>query len=96
MTETIFFDLVKLSPAFGILAWFVWYLIGRNEAKDERVNAMHKEVVELVNDVKNEMRELVKTNQKDLMDVIKETQVVIINNTIAINEMKNTIEKNVK
>lgn len=48
MTEAIFFDLIKLSPAFAILAWFVWYLMRRNEAKDERVNEMHREVVELV------------------------------------------------
>lgn len=96
MTESILFDLIKLSPAFGVLSWFVWYLIRRNEQKDERVNIMHKEVVDLVADVKNEMREMVKTQQRDLVEVIKETQAVIVNNTVAFQEMRGAIEKNIQ
>ena len=40
------------------------------------------------------MKEILKTQQSDLLEVIKETQTVIINNTLAVNEMRNTIEKN--
>ena len=55
---------------------------------------MHKEVVDLVNEVKNEMHELIKSQKSDLLEVIEETQTVIINNTLAVNKMRNTIEKN--
>lgn len=57
---------------------------------------MHKEVVDLVNEVKNEMKEMLKTQQSDLVAVIKETQLVILNNTLALQEMKTAIQSEKK
>lgn len=87
-------EIVKHSPTLGIMGLMLWYFAKRNEVKDNRIQEIQNEVVKLVQEVKNEMKEILKTQQSDLLEVIKETQTVIINNTLAVNEMRNTIEKN--
>lgn len=86
MTETIILELFKSAPAFAVLAFFAYNSTNRNREKDERIKEMHNEVVSLVKEVKNEMTETFKTSHKEMLEVI-------VNNTIAMNEMKNVIEK---
>lgn len=74
------------------MAWFIWYLMQRNSKKDERVNEMHREVVEIINEIKNEMKEMSKEQQKDFINVINMMHTALTNNTIALNEMKNALK----
>ena len=94
--EPILMEIVKHSPTLGIMGLMLWYFAKRNEAKDNRIQEIQNEVVKLVQEVKNEMKEILKTQQSDLVAVIKETQLVILNNTLALQEMKTAIQSEKK
>ena len=85
-------ELIKQSPTIGIMGLVLLYFIKRNEAKDNRIQEIQNEVVKLVQEVKNEMKEMLKIQQSDLVAVIKETQNVILNNTLALQEMKTALQ----
>ena len=90
--DPMWIELIKQSPTIGIMGLVLWYFANRNEAKDNRIQEIQNEVVKLVQEVKNEMKEMLKTQQSDLVAVIRETQNVILNNTLALQEMRTAIQ----
>ena len=91
--EQIFMEVLKHSPTLAIMGLLLYYFAKRNDAKDETMSAMHREVIDLVVSVKDEMKEMMQAQQKEHINVLNMSHNAINNNTLALQKLSDSIEK---